>query len=75
MSSNSISLRLNAEDIKLFKDYANLKGINLSEMIRQAVLDRIEDEIDLEAYSKAKAEFDKDPTTYNMEEAKRLLGL
>ncbi len=75
MGSNTISLRLNNDEIKLFKDYANLKGINLSEMVRQAVLEKIEDEIDLNAYIKAKKEFDNDPTTYSMEEAKTLLGL
>lgn len=40
----TISLRLNEQDTKLIKSYAQLKGISVSELIRQSVLERIETE-------------------------------
>ena len=51
-----ISLRLDEEDAMLFKKYAKLKGITVSELIRDSVK-RIEDEYDLKAYEEAMAEF------------------
>ena len=49
----TISLRLSEQDAKLIKDYAKLNNISVSDLFRQTVIERIEDEIDLEAYNKA----------------------
>ena len=48
----TISLRLSEEDAKLIKDYAKINNISVSDLIRQAVIEKIEDEIDLTAYNK-----------------------
>lgn len=48
----TISLRLSEEDAKLNKDYAKINNISVSDLIRQAVIEKIEDEIDLTAYNK-----------------------
>lgn len=45
-----ISVRLSDEDLKVFKAYAKHNNENLSEMIRNTVLERIEDEYDLKAF-------------------------
>lgn len=71
----TISLRLNNEDTKLFKKYAEMNGITVSELIRQSVLEKIEDEYDLKAYEKAIAEYKKNPITYSHEEVARMLEL
>lgn len=71
----ALSLRLAEEDQVLFKKYAALHNISVSEMIRRAVMEKIEDELDLECYEKAKAEFDADPVTFSLEEVKKELGL
>ncbi len=42
----TISLRLNDEDTMLVKKYAELNKISVSELIRRAVMERIEDEYD-----------------------------
>ena len=42
-----ISLRLSVEDAKLNKDYAKVNNISVSDLIRQAVIKKIEEEIDL----------------------------
>ena len=64
-----ISLRLPEEDAVLFRKYAELNNMNLSEMIRQTVLSRIEEDFDLETYRKALAEFRENPETMPLEAA------
>lgn len=71
----TISLRLNDEDTILFKRFAEMNGMTLSELIRQSVLDRIEDEYDLEAYEKAIEEYTKNPVTYSHEDVAAILEL
>ena len=58
-----ISLRLPDEDALLFRKYAELNNMNLSEMIRRTVLARIEEDFDLETYKKALEEFRENPGT------------
>lgn len=71
----AISLRLNDRDLNLFKRYAEMNGITISELVRQSVLARIEDEYDLQAYDKALADFHADPVTYSLDEVEKELGL
>ena len=71
----TISLRLSNEDSLLIKKYAELKKMSVSELVRQSVMERIEDEYDLKAYQKAMENFRKDPTTYALDEVERELGL
>ena len=71
----TISVRLSDEDTELIKAYAKMNNISLSDLIRSAVLEKIEDEYDLECYNKAIKEYNKNPKTYTMEEAKKELGL
>ena len=71
----TISLRLNDADAMLFKKYAEINGITVSELVRSSVIERIEDEYDLKAYEEAMAEFESNPVTYSHEEAWADLGL
>ena len=71
----TISVRLNDKDTELIKAYADMNNISLSDLIRNAVLEKIEDEYDLECYYKALEEYNKNPKTYTMDEVKKELGL
>ena len=71
----TISVRLHEKDTELIKAYAKINNISLSDLIRNAVLEKIEDEYDLECYNKAIEEYRKNPKTYTMEEVKKELGL
>lgn len=71
----TISVRLNEEDSQLIKSYADMNNISLSDLIRNAVLEKIEDEYDLECYKKAMNEYKKNPKTYTIDEIKRELDL
>ncbi|MBO4537333.1 MAG: hypothetical protein IKX74_04015 [Erysipelotrichaceae bacterium] len=48
----AISLRLTKEDEELFKRYASLHNMTVSDLVRESVLRRIEDDIDLQDYQK-----------------------
>ena len=71
----TISLRLNEADSMLFKKYAELHGISVSELLRRSVIEHIEEEYDLQAYEEAIAEYHENPITYSLDEVETELGL
>ena len=71
----TISVRLNDEDEKLIRNYAELNNISISDLIRTAVLEKIENEYDREVYKKARKEFKGKQKTYSLKETKNELGL
>ena len=71
----AISLRLSNEESILVKSYAALHGLSVSDLFRQAVMEKIEDEYDLNAFEKAMASFKQDGTTYTLDEVEKELGL
>ncbi|MCI8647381.1 MAG: CopG family transcriptional regulator [Firmicutes bacterium] len=71
----TISVRLNDADAELIKQYAELNHISVSELVRQAVMEKIEEDYDLAMYYEAKAEHEKNPVTYSHEEVKKMLEL
>ena len=71
----TISVRLNEKDTELIKAYAEMNNISLSDLIRNAILEKIENEYDLECYEKAMQEYKKNPKTYTLEEVKKELDL
>lgn len=74
MASTTITIRLDGEEKALISDYAAAFGISVSEFIRRVALEHLEDELDLQAWEKAKAEFEADPKTISSAEiAKKYL--
>ena len=71
----TVSVRLNEEEEKLIKKYADLNNISLSDLIRSAIIEKIEDEYDLECYYKAMKQYKKNPKTFSLEEVKKELDL
>ena len=71
----TISVRLNEKDAELVKAYAELNNISLSDLIRNAILEKIENEYDLKCYEKAMQEYKQNPKTYTLEEMKKELDL
>ncbi len=55
----TISVRLNEEDTKLIKAYAEMNNTTISDLIRNAIIEKIEDEYDLKCYEKAIEEYEK----------------
>ena len=71
----TISVRLSKEDSELIKAYAKMNNISLSDLIRNTLLEKIEDEYDLKSYEKAIKEYNRNPKTYTLDEVKKELGL
>ena len=71
----TISFRLSETESVLFKKYAEMNGISISELVRRSVLEHIEEEYDLQAYEKALVEYKENPITYTLDEVEKELGL
>lgn len=71
----TISLRLDEADTAIIKKFADMKKMSVSELIRQTIFERIEDEYDLAAYRKAMAEYRRNPATYTLDEVEAALEL
>jgi len=71
----TISLRLTDEETLIIKKYAELNRISVSELIRQAVMERIETEYDLELFEHVMAEYKNNPITYSLDAVEKELGL
>lgn len=71
----TISLRLSDADTILIKEYAEINKMSVSDLIRQSVLERIENEYDLKMFDKAMAEYKANPVTYSLDEVEKELGL
>lgn len=61
MPSTTMTIRLESEEKSLIAAYAEAFGTSVSEFMRKAALERIEDELDLKLWEEAKLEFDSDP--------------
>lgn len=69
------TVRLTPEEERLFKKYADFHNISVSQLIREAVIEKIEDEYDLEVYEKALKEFKNNPEKYDLDEVEKELGI
>lgn len=70
-----VSIRMTDEERKLAEAYAKLNGTTLSDSIKKAYFEKIEDEFDVALAKEVLKEYEKDPKTYSLEEMKELLGL
>lgn len=68
--TKTVTVRLTEDEAELIRIYAMGRNINISEAIRAAILERIENEYDLELLKHATAY-----KTYSHKEMKRRLGL
>lgn len=68
----TISLRVDERDSKLIRDYAKMKKTSVSDLMRNAIIEKIEDEIDLENFDRVLASMEQ---TYSLDDVKKELGL
>lgn len=64
----AISLRMSEKEETLIKEYAKAKNVSVSALFRMSVLEKIEDEIDLELYDKAMADHLKEDNSISFNE-------
>lgn len=75
MLEATMTIRMDDSEKSLITDYARMYGTSASQFMRRCTLERIEDEIDVNAYKEAKALYDTNPVSYTLDEAEGLLGL
>ena len=71
--NTTMTVRLDNVDKEIIARYARAKGQTVSEVVRSAILDQIEDEYDLELYRQAIQEFRENPISYSLDEVAKLL--
>ena len=71
---NVITLRINDEDNKLVRDYAKANNITISDLVRNSVLEKIEDDIDLKLYNQAMKDHKENPQDISFDEMMAELG-
>ena len=71
--NTTVTVRLDNVDKEIIARYARAKGQTVSEVMRTAILDQIEDEYDLELYRQAIQEFREKPLSYSLDEVAKLL--
>ncbi|MBB4071426.1 DUF1778 domain-containing protein [Leucobacter sp. OH2974_COT-288] len=69
----TMTLRVNDQDAELVRRYANFEGKSISDFIRDAIFEKIEDAHDLRVLREAIAE--DDGTRYTLDEVEEMLGL
>jgi len=71
-----VSLRVSENEKSLMESYSRLHRINLSDAIKEAFFEKLEDEYDLKAISEHEAEKAKGNVKYHSHaEVKEMLGL
>lgn len=73
-NTQTITVRVSDEDKAMIQHYSNLHGISSSQLLKEATLEKIENEIDLELYQQAMKEFEQDKKTYTPDEVDKMLG-
>ena len=71
MSTATFTVRLPEEEKRLISDYARVLGISVSELARQSIMERIEDEVDTRELLEAIRE--DDGVRYSMEDVMSLV--
>ena len=57
------------------RSYADIRGISISYAVREAILEKIEDEFDLGIYTQEMKKHEKNSKTYTHEQVLKELGL
>ena len=71
----AVSVRFNDSELGLIKEYASLYNVSLSDVIRKATMDMIEDSMDVAILEAAMERISKeDAKMYTFEEAGKELG-
>ncbi|MGV9181921.1 type II toxin-antitoxin system RelB family antitoxin [Arcanobacterium canis] len=69
----TMTLRVNDKDAELVRRYADFEGKTISDFIRDAIFEKIEDAHDIASLRKAIAE--DDGTRYTLDEVEKMLSL
>lgn len=69
-----ITVKLNEEELALFKKFAQKRWLSVPEMMREVVMEKIEDEYDLMAYEETVDAHRRNQSSFSLDEVKKELG-
>ena len=70
----TISLRISEEDLELAKEFSKIKGKSVSELLRDSLLEKVEDYMDYQDAVSALKEYEQDEVAFDTDTVKRVLG-
>ncbi len=70
-----VSIRMSNEEKQLADAYAKLTGVSLSEAIKKAYFEKIEEQYDIALADAALKEYEKDPAAYTLDDVKKMFNL
>mgnify|MGYP001169679413 CR=1 FL=1 len=73
--NTTVTIRLDSDDKEIIAHYARTKGRSVSDIVREAILNQIEDEYDLKLYKQAIEEYRKNPVSYSLDEVATMLEI
>lgn len=68
-----VTFRVSEQEKEWMESYAKVRGVNLSDLVKDAVFEKLEDEYDLQCVREYEQE--KEHVFYSMDEVKAQLGL
>ena len=69
------SIRFSEKELELIKAYANQLGQSVSQVVREAILEKIEDANDMMIYDEALKAYQAHPKSYSLEATKKKLNM
>ena len=72
---SALSIRLNDEEKKIINAYAKFNNKTITQVVKEAILEKIENEFDLNELNKAIEEYEKNPISYLSDEVWKILGI
>lgn len=70
----SISFRVTPEEVQI-RNYAQFKGISISTLIKEAVFDQMETELDIMVYESMKKKNPTNESSISLDDLKRILEI
>lgn len=71
----AVSIEMSEEEARIFEDYAKHHNVSVSDAMKSALLEKIEDEYDAADLLEAVERFEKEPKTHSLEELRKENGL
>ncbi|WP_017549920.1 type II toxin-antitoxin system RelB family antitoxin [Salinicoccus carnicancri] len=65
--NETLTINLSKADKEIIANYAQSNGISAAQLVKEAALDRVEDDIDLESYRKAIKEYYDSPGAHGLD--------
>lgn len=67
----TVSIEMSEEEARIFENYAKHHNVSVSDAMKSALLEKIEDEYDAADLIEAVERFEKEPKTHSLEELRK----